>query len=174
MPLFAGQAAPPLSGISGSGRPVSLETYRGGKVWVAFFRYTSCTFCSLRIHAMISRANAWIESGLSIIGVFQSPPGAIAEFVRERAVPFPFIGDPSERLYAAWGLNASIQGLLGLHLVPTMARDVVSGRAFRKHGTLTRIPADFLIDEAGTIGDLYYGKDIGDHIPFERIDAFVR
>jgi hypothetical protein len=30
-----------------------------------------------------------------------------------------------------------------------------------------------LIDERGVIADLYYGRDIGDHIPFERVDAFI-
>jgi peroxiredoxin len=173
-PLVTGDKAPPLTGTAGRGEAVSLDSYRGGKVWVAFFRYTSCTFCGLRIHAMIHRAKDWMGAGLSIIGVFQSPPQAVAEFVRERGVPFPFIGDPSERLYARWGLNASIQGLLALHLVPSMTRDVLSGRAFKKHGTLTRIPADFLIDGEGTIADAYYGRDIGDHIPFERVDDFAR
>jgi thioredoxin-dependent peroxiredoxin len=122
---------------------------------------------------MIHRSNAWLGAGLRIIGVFQSPPAAVAEFVRERGVPFPFVGDPSERLYADWGLGASVAGLLGPHLVGNMTRDVLSGRAFKKHGTLTRIPADFLIAENGTIADLYYGRDIGDHIPFARVDAFA-
>jgi hypothetical protein len=55
-----------------------------------------------------------------------------------------------------------------------MTRDVLSGLAFKKHGTLTRIPADFLIDGEGTIADAYYGREIGDHIPYERDDDFAR
>lgn len=171
--LAVGQKPPALSGTSALGEPFSLSTYAGHKAWVAFFRYTSCTFCSLRIHEMIHRANEWQGAGLRIVGVFQSPPEAVGAFVRERGVPFPFVGDPSERLYADWGLGASVAGLVGAHLVGNMTRDVLSGRAFRKHGTLTRIPADFLIDERGVIADVYYGRDIGDHIPLARVDAFI-
>jgi thioredoxin-dependent peroxiredoxin len=171
--LAVGQKAPSLQGTSALGAPLSLEMYRGHKVWVAFFRYTSCTFCSLRIHEMLHRAERWTEAGLRIIGVFQSPVDAVSEFVRERRVPFPFACDPEERLYAAWGLDASVSAMLGTHLIVGMSRDVLSGRAFKKHGTLTRIPADFLIDERGVIADAFYGHDIADHIPFPRIDAFL-
>jgi len=34
------------------------------------------------------------------------------------------------------------------------------------------MPADFLIDEQGTVVETYYGEYIGDHIPMERIDLF--
>jgi peroxiredoxin len=171
--LAIGEAAPAFRGVSALGKPVDLQAYRGTKVWLAFFRYTSCSFCSLRIAQMLHQAGSWAERGLQIVGVFQSPPEAVAEFVRERAVPFPFVSDPSERLYREWGLEASITALLGTHLLGTMTKDVVSGRAFKKHGTLTRIPADFLIDERGRIADAFYGRDIGDHIPYPRVDAFV-
>ena len=33
------------------------------------------------------------------------------------------------------------------------------------------MPADFLIDEQGTVVETYYGEDIGDHIPMERIES---
>ncbi|MEW8237222.1 MAG: hypothetical protein AB2727_03435 [Candidatus Thiodiazotropha taylori] len=32
-----------------------------------------------------------------------------------------------------------------------------------------RLPADFLIDQSGQLIDVYYGRDIGDHIPLERL-----
>jgi thioredoxin-dependent peroxiredoxin len=40
-------------------------------------------------------------------------------------------------------------------------------------GTKARIPTELLIDEAGVIRDRFDGKDIGDHIPFERVEAFI-
>jgi thioredoxin-dependent peroxiredoxin len=39
--------------------------------------------------------------------------------------------------------------------------------------TTNIMPADFLIDEFGHIAEAYYGEDAGDHIPFERIEAFL-
>lgn len=40
-------------------------------------------------------------------------------------------------------------------------------------GSITRVPADFLIDQLGTVEQSYYGTDIGDHIPLNRIDNFL-
>jgi thioredoxin-dependent peroxiredoxin len=171
--LSKGEFAPPLEGVSGLGQAVSLAAHRGSRVWVAFFRYTSCSFCSLRIHKMVSRADEWLARGLRIIGVFQSPPAAVGEFMRDRAVKFQIIGDPEEALYQQWGLQSSFTALLGTHLIAPMLSDVVSGRVFNKHGTVTRIPADFLIDEQGRIAHAFYGRDIGDHIPFAEVDRFL-
>lgn len=39
-------------------------------------------------------------------------------------------------------------------------------------GSMTTMPADFLVDENGVIQTAYYGKDEGDHLPFERVKAF--
>lgn len=39
-------------------------------------------------------------------------------------------------------------------------------------GSLTTMPADFLVDENGVIRTAYYGKDEGDHLPFEQARAF--
>lgn len=37
----------------------------------------------------------------------------------------------------------------------------------------TQLPADFLIDENGIIVDLLRSKKADDHMPFERIEAFI-
>lgn len=39
----------------------------------------------------------------------------------------------------------------------------------KREGELARIPADFFVDEFGIIRKAYYGKNIGDHLPFEDI-----
>ena len=40
-------------------------------------------------------------------------------------------------------------------------------------GSMTTMPADFLIDAAGVIRRAYYGKDEGDHLPFEEVKQFA-
>jgi hypothetical protein len=39
-------------------------------------------------------------------------------------------------------------------------------------GSLTTMPADFLIDKYGIIQVAYYGNDEGDHLPFEQVKVF--
>ena len=41
-------------------------------------------------------------------------------------------------------------------------------------GSMTTMPADFLIDEQGIIRVAHYGADEGDHLPFEEVLAFAR
>jgi hypothetical protein len=41
-------------------------------------------------------------------------------------------------------------------------------------GSLTTMPADFLIDEHGIIRAAHYGEDEGDHLPFDEVRAFSR
>ena len=36
-------------------------------------------------------------------------------------------------------------------------------------GSMTTMPADFLIDKNGIIQKAYYGSDEGDHLPLEEI-----
>jgi hypothetical protein len=36
------------------------------------------------------------------------------------------------------------------------------------------MPADFLIDREGIIQVAYYGKDEGDHLPFDTVKSFSR
>jgi len=40
-------------------------------------------------------------------------------------------------------------------------------------GSITTMPADFLIDPKGYIQTAYYGKDEGDHLSFEQIKEFT-
>ncbi len=86
--------------------------------------------------------------------------------------PFPIIPDPGHSLYRSYGLETSLRGfLLGLTLragkaVKAMARGFLPGRM---EGSITMVPADFLIGPDGTILVAYSGKDISDHLPIEAI-----
>jgi len=40
-------------------------------------------------------------------------------------------------------------------------------------GNKAIVPADFLINNDGTIHTAFYGKHIGDHLPIEKIDRFL-
>jgi peroxiredoxin len=41
------------------------------------------------------------------------------------------------------------------------------------NGSMTTMPADFLIDASGAIRLAYYGRDEGDHPPFDAIKRFA-
>jgi hypothetical protein len=40
-------------------------------------------------------------------------------------------------------------------------------------GSMTTMPADFLVDAQGVIQTAYYGRDEGDHLPYDKVKAFA-
>ena len=58
-------------------------------------------------------------------------------------------------------------------LAPGQTLGSVKVISVERDSALSRMPADFLIDAAGTIRVAYYGKDMGDHLSFDAVEAFV-
>ena len=173
--LKAGNVAPEFTAHTWKNEPVTLSDHRGRKVWLAFFRYASCPLCNLRVNDMIKRYDELSAAGLDILCVFQSPPDNMAKYVASQEPPFPLISDPTESLYSTYQLRSSALAFGSPKNLGRLAE--AAGRGFvpsvHVDGTKTRIPADFLIGEDGVMQDVFYGKVIADHIPFERVEAFV-
>jgi len=73
------------------------------------------------------------------------------------------------------GIEHSIVGVIKgmLFRVPTLLRGMEKGYIPTTiKGSMTTMPADFLVDADGIVHQEYYGKDEGDHLPFEKIKEF--
>lgn len=158
-------------------RRVELRDYAGRWLLLSFYRYASCPLCNLRIHALSQRCTVWQTHGLDMLAVFQSPVKKLRQYVGRQQAPFPLIPDPEQRLYALYGVGYSWTGFLKAWAtrLPEIGR-LVLGQGFLPgsvEGGIHRIPADFIIDPQGRIAEAYYGRDIGDHLPMERIDRLL-
>lgn len=174
MRIAAGTTAPDFTATVYLRDPLTLSQLRGKKVWIAFFRYAGCPLCNLRVHQMIQRYDAWQAQGLQIVAVFQAPVDEVEANVGKQNAPFPIVCDPDEKLYALYGLEASLAGFLSPKNIPLAAEALKEGfLPGTTHGTKTRLPADFLLDENGKVIETFYAGHIGDHIPLDRIDAFL-
>lgn len=170
-----GMVAPDFKAESWDGRSVKLTDTGGRRTWLAFFRYASCPLCNLRVHEMIARHDHYEAMGLRVLAVFQSTPASIAQYVGKQAPPFPLLCDPDEALYALYGLSHSKLGMMHPANAVGLARAASQGfLPGAMDGTVDRLPADFLLDADSKIVDAYYAKRIGEHIPFERVEAFLR
>ncbi len=169
-----GETAPSFRAVTWDGKEVNLADYRGQKVWLAFFRYAACPLCNLQVRAIIRKHDALKAQGVQVLAVFQSPAESMAEYVAGQNPPFPLISDPTESLYALYGLENSKKALFSLKNVPGLAKAAAAGfMAVNPEGTVDRIPADFLIDENGQIVEVFYGDTIGDHIGMDRVEQFA-
>lgn len=173
--LSAGDRAPAFTLADLQGRPVSLEDFRGRKLLLSFYRYASCPFCNLQVHALSQRAPDWQARGLDLVAVFQSPRESILEHAGKVDRPFAILPDPSRGLYRAYGVEGSWGGFLkgGLKvgkLASALKEGFLPGKM---EGDVNMVPADFLIDEEGRIGLAYYGRDISDHLDVAEVERFL-
>lgn len=158
------------------GNNISIEDFQGQKVLLSFLRTAACPFCNLRVHEMMKKQAEWEDQDLVTIAVFASPASEILKYAGKQDPPFPIIADPTEYLYRQYGIGHSLLGKL-----KAMARireifQIMTKGYFNMESLFekTVMPADFLIDENGIIVHSYYGKDFGDHIPFESIDSWLK
>ncbi|MFQ5448145.1 MAG: redoxin domain-containing protein [Saprospiraceae bacterium] len=175
MKIKPGKIAPPFTTLDLQGCEVDLESYRGRKVMLSFYRYAACPFCNLRINNLIKQHAAWQEKGLEMLAVFQSPKEKMMKYVGRQEAPFPIIADPKRALYRLYGLETSWWGLMkGLMRLSELRETLRKG--FLKldiDGRMAMLPADFLINEDMEVVLAYYGRDIGDHLPVETIEQWI-
>lgn len=173
MRLIAPSKAPPLNLVDIYGQRVAIGA-SGRRTLLCFFRDAACPFCNYRIYELTSHHQALSALGLDIVAVFTSTPDAVRRFVARQRRPFRVVADPSSRAHEAYGVERSLwRKLKGIVTrVPTLIRGLrIVGLAGLN--TTNLMPADFLIDEAGTVVEAYYGGDAGDRIPFERVELFL-
>lgn len=169
-----GEKAPGFDAVTLGGKSISLSDLRGRKVWLAFFRYAGCPLCNLRISEIMQRYEGYRRQGLNILAVFQSPLVKMKKYVGKQSPPFPLLSDPEENLYALYGLEKRLSGMITPSVSLKLAKATVKGfLPGMPDGAKSRIPGDFLIDKQGIVMDAFYGRDIADHIPFDRTEKFI-
>jgi thioredoxin-dependent peroxiredoxin len=169
------QIAPVFTVIDSKKDTIRLENYKGKKVFLAFFRYASCPVCNFRMNEIIQNYNAIQAKGYEFIAVFESNNETLQQYLLETEVPFPIIGDPELILYKKYAVEKSFWRMVGSMFNKKTKSNLkegkvlVKGKNLKRDGNMSRIPADFIIDENGIIIIAYYGTNIGDHLPLEQI-----
>lgn len=177
MVLKVGSKAPDFTLPSLAGEDVALSSFRGKKVLVSFYRYASCPVCNLRVAQMRKKhANLADEGNLQILAIFHSPMSTLESYVGKQDLPFPLLSDKDERVYKSYHVKASFFSWLFFQIFCCFKILYASARGYqigRCDGNWFTLPADFLIDEEGTIQDTYYASRIDEHMPMTRIESFA-
>ncbi|WP_040556945.1 peroxiredoxin family protein [Reinekea blandensis] len=157
------------------GETVRLTDFAGKKVMLCFFRDAACPFCNFRVYELTHRYRAWKARGVEVIAVFSSTAEEVREHVARYPRPFRLIADSNLDIYNQYGVEKSGKALWKalLFKMPRIIRGMVKGGRPRPNPHVTLVPADFLIDTKGHIQDCWYGRNTSDHIPLERVDAFI-
>lgn len=174
MRLRAPNTAPQLSLADTSGKPITIGGAQGKRTLLCFFRDPACPFCNYRIFMLTAQHAHLASQGLEVVALFAAPPEEVRQFALRYPRPFPIIADPESHAYDAYHVEHSFWAKLRAIAtrIPTLLKGL---RMVGLAGLNTNnvVPANFLIDADGKIIEAYYGRDAGDHIPFERIEQFA-
>lgn len=176
--LKPGEIAPAFQTRDWQNNPIEPFGTHPGLTLLSFFRYASCPLCNLRVRELITKHEEFVENGTRILAIFQSPAERIAHYVGTQSPPFPLIPDPDLTLYRLYGVESSWRGFahawtLGISQVfkAVVANGFLPGTM---ENDIHRVPADFLITPAGNLIDVYYGRDIGDHMSLDQIFSLAQ
>lgn len=176
MKLQIGQEAPLIKATDHRGNPINLESLKGKKVLLSFFRGASCPFCNLRMHKLINEHQRLTDEGLVIIALYTSGLEKIKKFVGKQNPPFSIIPDEDLTFHQDYLVERSFfKGLKALFRFKSFAEIRKLGlQNFDASKDDNLVPADFLIDEDLNIAKAYYGSDYGDHIPMSEIYNWLK
>jgi len=175
MRLSVGTVAPRIQLPCIDGFDVDTEALRGRRYLLVFFRFAGCPFCNMRLHGLVERFESYADD-FTVVAVFDSPVENLALHTRRHNAPFPILADETNQYYREYGIERSLKGVAkGIATrVPTLVRATLKGFIpMRVKGSMTTMPADFLIDADGVIQRAYYGRDEGDHLPFADVGQFA-
>ena len=173
MRLERPQSAPELALRDLDGQPVEVAS--GRRLLLSIFREANCPFCNFRVYELTHNYRDLRELGLDVVAVFASAEHEVRGFVGQHPRPFRIVADPDNTAHERYGIERSKLGKLKAIFtrLPALLRGVreMAGGGGRRSTAL--LPADFLIGADGRLEETYYGRDIGDHIPMERIELFA-
>jgi peroxiredoxin Q/BCP len=163
-----------LPNIDGS--EFNIESVRGKRFLLSFYRFASCPFCNLRIHQLVNKYNE-LPDDFDMVAIFDSPLDNLQRFTEGHHAPFPILADEANTYYRKFGVQRSLLGVLkGAVLRMPTVMYAMFGKGYipwAVKGSMTTMPLDILVDESGIVQFAYYGKDEGDHMPFDQIKAFA-
>ena len=141
-----GDAAPPFSGTTTDGSPVSLADYRGRKLVLYFYPRDDTPGCTRQACSLRDGEAALAARGVAVLGVSTQDTESHRRFSEKFRLPFPLLADTQGTVGRAYGV------LGGAGLVARLK--TAAGMADR---------VTFVIDEQGRIAHVIERPDVGRH-----------
>ena len=143
-------------------------------IHLQFRRFAGCPVCNLHLQSFFKRAEELKANNVHEVVVFHASQKDMLASVVD--VPFDLIADPSRKLYKDFGVDTSWKALLNLGVIQKALKGI------RKFGMRVPqsleaelgVPADFLINQSGTIVALKYGAHADDQWSVEEVIELAR
>lgn len=177
--LTDGNQAPSFSVEDIFGEKVEINTTNGQKVLLSFFRYSGCPWCNLAIYRLTQMAPDLEAQGVKVVCFVQSNRENIIHNVINRhdpKPPFTIVPDPNKIIYGLYAVEENaLKYFTSLRKAPEWIYS-----SYKLHfkqpevdGSVTLVPAQFLIDADGTLIKVHYGTDYADDMTYSEIKAAI-
>ena len=161
-------------------KDVDLSALKGHKVYLSFFRNTSCPFCNLRAYQFIKMVPR-LQDKIKMIFIFESRKDYLLNSTfTENLQHIHVISDPEKQLYQLYGVESSAIKRMSTVLSSKYSAQLKAFKELNieiskdeKGIDNNLIPADFLVNEDQEIVELHYGKNITDRMDEEIIVKFA-
>ena len=173
--VSTGDNAPALVLPAIDGSTFDMQSVRGKKVILTFFRFSTCPLCNMRIRKIKQRWNEFSQDTV-MVGVFDATIADLTKRMKKHDIPFTIVADESYAAFESNGVTKSFAKFMwGAAKSPlTLLQATLRGYVplTMSIGKLSTIPVDMLIDENGRVVDAHYCKDTADHMSLDRMIAF--
>ncbi|MEY4530131.1 MAG: hypothetical protein RLZZ156_852 [Deinococcota bacterium] len=171
--LIPGDLAPDFELPGLGGTKVRLSDYRGKRVLLRFNRQAGCPICNPRNREFIRMYDTFRNANVELIGIFGSPEDVLPLGIGKQKPPYPVLADPQDIIYAKYGVERSLWGMLSPQNWKNMG-GIIEGTkmdTFRTaaEGEATRMPAEFFINERGHIEQVHYHAFATDFLPLDTL-----
>lgn len=155
--------------------PFSLSNNKGQKVFLVFMRFAGCPVCHLHVHELLKNADRFKKKNIKVVLVYESSKSTMLDYLQDEKFPFTFIADPENKLYKLYAIETSLGKLLSSLFKGMLAKVMAGKKLFKKKitddGKVTRMEAEFLIDETGKISIAHYAEFLGDKV---QVNDFLK
>ena len=169
--LRVGDLAPEFCLPDFGGGQIRLSELRGQKVWLIFNRQSTCALCNPHNIQIMALHGKLRQSGVQIVSVWGSTLADLSQGIGKLRPPYPVLADPFDETYDRYGLAHSLKGFLDVRNLSTAVTGLrmMGLSALKDDGELTRMPAEFLINEDGVIEAAHYNSYGVDWLPTEQV-----
>ncbi len=178
IPLKKGARAPTFKGKTFNSVDFDLRDYRGKKVWLCLYRYTSCALCISHFNEIRNNFDRLLKGKIQVVAVFDNPKESFESHLltgKIQEIEIPLISDPQKEIYRAYHTHSSVFAVFKPIVLVKAIKALISGaRQGKITGELGQIPAHILIQEDGAVYHAHYGKNVADNISWSVIEKFLK
>ncbi|WP_028875662.1 peroxiredoxin-like family protein [Teredinibacter turnerae] len=171
--LSLGRMAPTAPLLSIHNEPVSLVCAQDTFVHVQFRRFAGCPVCNYHLHQFAQAQDQLQELGVREVVFFHSSQEEMLKY--QGQLPFDCVADPTLAHYKRWGVErdwraifhpkVAFAGFMGF---------LKTGRLYKRaENGIFGLPADFLLDNRGSIVSMNYGSHADDQWSLEQLSDIV-